>query len=110
MKLGDYFSISDYSKYYNFAMENGYTIYEVEPYDNGARRFQVSPMPEPTEDDILQSLRTKRELECFTIINRGVLWYNTLTEEQRMELDIWYKAWLDVTETKVIPEKPYWLN
>lgn len=60
--------------------------------------------------DELQILRIKREDECFPIINRGNLWYATLTEEQVAELDNWYMAWLDVTETKVIPKKPKWLK
>ena len=66
----------------------------------------------------IENLRTRRESECFTIINRGVLWYNTLTEEQRLELDKWYKEWLDVTDRYVegidietiIPKTPEWLK
>lgn len=55
-------------------------------------------------------LRAKRYNQCFYIINRGNVWYNTLTDEQKAELQTWYQAWLDVTETKVIPEKPEWLK
>lgn len=55
-------------------------------------------------------LRIKREQECYPIINRGQLWYSRLTDEQKQELDVWYTAWLDVTETKVIPERPSWLK
>lgn len=40
-----------------------------------------------TEEEILSSLRHKREQECFPIINRGQLWYNKLTPEQIEELD-----------------------
>lgn len=58
----------------------------------------------------LKSLRTKREKECFSIINRGQLWYSTLTAEQYRELQVWYQAWLDVTKTLVIPEKLGWLE
>ena len=58
----------------------------------------------------LKSLRFKREKECFPIINRGQLWYSTLTAEQYRELQVWYQAWLDVTETLVIPEKLGWLE
>lgn len=64
----------------------------------------------PTEEELLQQLREQREIECFSIINRGQLWYNSLTEEQLAELQVWYKAWLDVTETKVVPEKLEWLK
>lgn len=66
----------------------------------------------------LSNLRQRREEECFVYINRGELWYNRLTEEQKQELQTWYQAWLDVTkETNknedgkyIIPTKPTWLK
>ena len=58
----------------------------------------------------LASLRIKRDDECFSIINRGQLWYARLNEEQKSELQSWYLKWLDVTETGIIPEKPNWLK
>ena len=57
----------------------------------------------------LANLRSQREKVCFSYINRGYLWYNRLTEEQKGDLDTWYQAWLDVTETKVVPKAPEWL-
>lgn len=57
----------------------------------------------------LVNLRFQREKACFPYINRGSLWYGKLTADQSEELNVWYQAWLDVTETKVIPEKPDWL-
>lgn len=65
-----------------------------------------------TEDlkiEKILELRTKREKECFSIINRGTLWYATLTDKQVEELNVWYKSWLDVTETLEEPIKPEWL-
>ena len=58
----------------------------------------------------VEELRGRRKTECFPIINRGDLWYSRLTEEQLNELNIWYDAWLNVTETLIIPEKPDWLE
>ena len=58
----------------------------------------------------LVSLRYERQNECFSIINRGKLWYDTLTPQQLEELKKWYQQWLDVTKTKVIPSKPSWLD
>lgn len=56
-------------------------------------------------------LKLRRQKECFNIIdNRSQMWYNHLTQEQKNELDIWYQAWLDVTETHIIPVKPEWLE
>lgn len=65
---------------------------------------------ELNEERKLEKLRAKRETECFSIINRGQLWYLTLTEQQLKELQIWYNKWLDVTKTLVEPTKPEWLN
>ena len=56
------------------------------------------------------NLRSQREKACFKYINRGDLWYNKLTNEQKIELESWYQAWLDVTETKVVPVAPEWLK
>ncbi len=56
------------------------------------------------------NLRTRRQIECFNVVdNRSQLWWNHLTDDQKKELDTWYEAWLNVTETKIIPEKPKWL-
>lgn len=57
----------------------------------------------------VELIRTRREKECFSVINRGPLWYERLTAEQQSELNIWYQAWLDATITGVIPEAPAWL-
>ena len=57
----------------------------------------------------LISLRAQREKICFPYINRGELWYSKLSTEHKDELSTWYQAWLDVTDTKVIPELPMWL-
>ena len=57
------------------------------------------------------SLRARRQRECFNIVdNRSQLWWNKLTDVQRNEIEEWYEAWLSVTETKVIPQKPSWLD
>lgn len=117
MKLNQIFEDKDYHEAYEYCMENGYTINFVGYNENGML-FQIAEIPAPTQEQILNDLRTRRDDECFQIINRGVLWYNTLTEEQRIELDKWYKEWLDVADRYVegvdietiIPKKPEWLK
>ncbi len=54
--------------------------------------------------------RMRREAECFSIINRGQLWYDTLTDAQREELRQWYQSWLDGTDTLAVPDRPAWLH
>lgn len=61
------------------------------------------------EDILINNLRKRRQTECFDIVNRGEVWYNTLSQDQKEELQTWYQKWLDVTDTKKIPAKPSWL-
>ncbi|MBQ3047587.1 MAG: hypothetical protein IJD48_01065 [Clostridia bacterium] len=63
-----------------------------------------------TEVDQLYQLRQLRNSECFSVINRGLLWYNTLNNSQLDELTNWYINWLDVTKTKIVPVKPSWIK
>lgn len=56
------------------------------------------------------TLRERREAECFSVVNRGWIWYSSLTLAQWRELRTWYLAWLNITSTKVIPERPSWLD
>ena len=56
------------------------------------------------------TLRQRRQTECFAFVNRGQLWYATLSVKQLAELTAWYTAWLKVTETKTVPERPVWLE
>jgi hypothetical protein len=73
-------------------------------YDWEKKDFELVQSP------YLNDLRFARGMECFTVINRGQGWYLMLTEEQKAELLAWYQAWLDVTETQIIPPKPDWLK
>lgn len=57
--------------------------------------------------------RKRREIECFSYTDRGELWYNenvNINQERINEFSNWRDLWLNVTETRVIPEKPIWLN
>ena len=62
------------------------------------------------EESEKEALRQRRQTECFTFVNRGQLWYAALSIKQLAELTAWYTAWLKVTETKTIPERPEWLE
>ena len=61
-------------------------------------------------ETVKAELRSRREQECFSVVNRGQVWYDTLSPEQREELATWYVAWLNVTETLEVPEKPSWIK
>lgn len=67
----------------------------------------IGKLPHEKTVAVLRRLRVR---ECFSAVNRGEVWYNLLTNEQKEELKTWYQAWLDVTESLSIPEKPVWLK
>ena len=79
-------------------------------YENGTIIFDEEKYNSKVKVEKLQELRARRELECFSIVNRGQAWYDLLSEDQRIELSNWYQAWLNVTETMVVPEKPLWIK
>lgn len=90
---------------FDFKKVGGYTVVDNVPvFDNEKwKKYQ--------EDIEIEALRERREKECFSVINRGELWYqtNVTTKEREDELSEWYKSWLEVTETKTIPKKPKWV-
>ena len=88
-----------------YKLENGQWVFDE-------TKYQELLKEQTTIDDkiVIEELRQQREVECFSIINRGQLWYSTLTEEKLTELQTWYNAWLDITETKFVPEKPSWIK
>ena len=90
----------------------------LDDFENNYRSFYLSDGVLVKSDDRQKKIENERELvylrsqrdkACFPYINRGYLWYSKLTEGQKTELDAWYQAWLDVTETKDIPTAPEWL-
>lgn len=61
-------------------------------------------------DEHKNHLRKRRATECFSIVNRGQVWYDCLRDDEKAELKQWYIAWLNVTETDIVPEQPKWLT
>ena len=65
---------------------------------------------EELQAQTLSKIRGRRATECFPIVNRGVLWYEKLTDAQRQELSEWYEAWLDAPQTGFVPNMPVWIE
>lgn len=76
---------------------------------DGKLEFDEARYKELELDRQRHGIRLQREEECFPIINRGGIWYELLSDENKIELMAWYQAWLDATETLIIPEKPTWI-
>ena len=88
--------------------ENNYRSYYLS--DSNVLVKRDDKLKEIEVERELVYLRSQREKVCFPYINRGALWYSKLSDEQMDELNAWYQAWLDVTNTKVLPDTPMWLN
>ena len=87
--------------------EEHFTAYQVR---DGIMVFDDAQAAAEQAEAAKGAYRKRREVECFPVINRGQLWYDTLSEEQLSELKTWYQAWLNGTNTQTIPEKPEWLT
>ena len=72
--------------------------------------FDENKESEVEHEALKTELRDRRAVECFALINRSPLWYDSLTSVQHKELKEWYEAWLAVTDTMTVPEKPEWLH
>jgi hypothetical protein len=84
-----------------------FTAYKVQ---DGDAVFDEEKELANTQEEAVSEYRKRRENECFSVINRGQLWYDTLSDTQKEELNKWYRAWLDGTDTLIIPQKPSWLK
>ena len=83
--------------------------YEAYGFVDGRVIFNDAWQTMLAKEKAIDEIRERREKECFTIVNRGQLWYEKLSKKKKEELEIWYQAWLYATNTGVIPDKPGWL-
>ena len=90
-------------------LESFIDVFRAYKYEDGNLFLDEKRLQEINDAHAADKLRLKRDKVCFPYINRGDLWYSRLSVEQKEELNVWYQAWLDVTETKIAPEKPEWL-
>lgn len=86
--------------------EKNYKAYKLE---NNILQYDAEKAESLNQTKLINELRLRREKECFSFVDRSQFWYDSLSEEQKNELYIWYQNWLEVTETLIIPTKPNWL-
>lgn len=94
----------------NFDFDDFLMNYQAYKYDGNKIERDDEQAVIVQDENEKELLRVRRLKECFPIINRGDMWYSTLSEDQRTELGVWYQEWLDVTETKIVPNMPSWLK
>lgn len=85
-------------------------FYTAWHYDGAKLTFDEARANELQLEGQKNEIRQERARECFTVINRGQLWYETLNESEKEDLNRWYQEWLDAPETMKIPEKLEWLK
>ena len=89
-----------------------HSLIEGYVYQDGKLQFNNERSKLRKKQTQIWQLRSQREEECFSIINRGDVWYSKVvnTEERRQELAAWYQDWLNVTNTLTPPKKPSWIK
>lgn len=87
--------------------EAHFTAYRLK---DGVLEFDEGRNTENERKALCDELRKQRETECFSYVNRGLPWYDRLSDGQKSELEAWYADWLKVTDTLTVPAKPSWLN
>lgn len=92
---------------YKSLLEKQSQGFEIFTDDDGFPNFRTKIY---TDEEQLEYLRLKRNEECFSVVNRGTVWYDTLSQEQLENLKNWYTDWLNITETKVVPVMPDFIN
>lgn len=79
-------------------------FYQAWKYDGEKIIFDEDRAQELRNKYAKDEIREDRVRRCFPIINRGQLWYDTLSENQKSEIREWYQKWLDAPETGIRPE------
>lgn len=79
-------------------------FYQAWKFDGEKLIFDDTRAYELGNDFKKNDIREDRARKCFSVINRGELWYARLTEEQKAELETWYQKWLDAPQTGIEPE------
>lgn len=74
MQLNDIFNIDKYNEAYEYVIQNGYTIKEIEKNLNGERQFKIVEIPAPSETEKLQ-------IE----MNELKIWFNTYYTEHEQK-------------------------
>lgn len=87
--------------------ENHFSAFRVR---DGTLLLDSERLKELSNAETITAFRIQRKAVCFPVINRGEPWYERLTDQQREELQDWYQAWLDVTQTLTVPVKPDWIK
>ena len=59
---------------------------------------------------LIEELRTRRETECFHVIDKGPFFFEQFNENELKQIKEWRVKWLKVTDTLKVPKKPSFLQ
>jgi hypothetical protein len=59
-------------------------VFDIEKYHNRVKQKHVA------------DLRKLRIAECFSVVDRSKIWWDTLSEQQVNEIKDWYNEWLNI--------------
>ena len=108
-----------------FASNENYNIVEIDEnlitiplskIDFTNREFDIEKYHTRIKEKHINDLRKLRAIQCFSVIDRSKIWWDTLSEEQVSEIKDWYNEWLDIPNQQLqsverlpLPIKPNFL-
>ena len=80
------------------------------------REFDIEKYHTRVKQKHIADLRKLRVAECFSVIDRSKIWWDTLSEQQVIEIKDWYNEWLNIPNEQLsslerlpLPIKPNFL-
>ena len=108
-----------------FASNENYNIVEIDEnlitiplskIDFTNREFDIEKYHTRIKEKYINDLRKLRAIQCFSVVDRSKIWWDTLSEEQVSEIEDWYNEWLDIPNQQLqsverlpLPIKPNFL-
>jgi len=108
-----------------FASNENYNIVEIDEnlitiplskIDFTNREFDIEKYHTRIKEKYINDLRKLRAIQCFSVVDRSKIWWDTLSEEQVSEIKDWYNEWLDIPNQQLqsverlpLPIKPNFL-
>ena len=108
IKIGDIFQDDEhYSERAQWCNENGCYIEEIEPREDGTRQFQIKEIPAPTDEELAQQIRAKRN-GSLNQTDYLMMPDYPISDDKRKLIAEYRQALRDITEQDGFPRAITW--
>ena len=108
IKIGDIFQDDEYySERAQWCNENGCYIEEIESKEDGTRRFQIKEIPAPTDEELAQQIRSKRN-SLLSQTDYLMMPDYPISDDKRKLIEEYRQALRDIPEQSGFPRTIAW--